>query len=181
MEQPVLPTSEWREKKSTFFFLSPSRSYQFNFRIVRVRFVPQTTSNNREIVSETRSHIFTWRSRCRRRQPLLKFPKDTANRRYDRGLHWRRTCIGLEACTCRKNRRVSQLSFRCHRRRYFGRLQFVRTNRSDQPRQLCRTVRAAHSQPVHFWRKHSVMPGTSLSLAALMRSTSELADPAGRY
>ena len=70
---------------------------------------------------------------------------------------WRRTCIGLEVCTCRKNHRVSQLSFRCHSCRYFERLQFVGTSRSDQRRQLCRTVRAAHSQNVHSWRKDSVL------------------------
>ena len=166
-------------EKVHFFFLSPSRLYQFNCRIVRIPFVRQTIRiieklfRKREVTFLHDVLTFV--------DVTLKLPKDIANQRYDCALHWRRTCIGLEACTCRKNRRVIQLSFLCHSRRYFGDLQFVGTSRSDQPLQLCRTVRAAHSQPVHFLWKDSVRPGTSLSLAALMRSTTELADPAGQY
>ena len=57
-----------------------------NCRIERVRFVCQTTSNNREIFGNTKSRVYMTRSRCRPRHPLLRFPKDTANQRYDCGL-----------------------------------------------------------------------------------------------
>ena len=53
------------------FLLSPNRRYQFNSRIFRIHFASIMTWNNWEIMAETRSYIFGWRSRCRRRHPCL--------------------------------------------------------------------------------------------------------------
>ena len=45
--------------------------FQFNSRIVRIHFAITITVNNWEMIAETRSHIFTWRSRCRWRRVCL--------------------------------------------------------------------------------------------------------------
>jgi len=123
-----------------------------NCRIVRVCFVRQTTLTNREIISEREVTCLHDAFSLSSRHPLLKSPKDTANQRYDCGLDDDGHVLVLKCV-----RGVSRLSFRCHSRRYFGRLQFVGTSQSDQRRPLCRTVRAAHSQNVHSWRKDSVL------------------------
>ena len=51
-----------------FVFLCPKRWFQFNSRIVRTHFSSIMTLNNCEIIAETRSYIFRWRSRFRRRR-----------------------------------------------------------------------------------------------------------------
>ena len=63
----------WRhnDKFSFFFLLSSNRWYLFYSRILRKRFAVKMTWNNWEIITETRSSIFGWRSRCRRRRPCL--------------------------------------------------------------------------------------------------------------
>jgi len=61
-------------------FLSPKRWFQLDSRIVRTHFSSIMTSNNRVIITETRSYIFRWRSRCCRRcvclSSLLILPTD---------------------------------------------------------------------------------------------------------
>ena len=51
-----------------FVFLSLKRWFQFNSRKVRTHFATVMTLNNWEMIAETRSYIFRWRSRCRRRR-----------------------------------------------------------------------------------------------------------------
>ena len=50
-----------------FVFLSLKHWFQFNSWIVRTHFATVMTLNNSEMIAETRSYIFRWRSRCRRR------------------------------------------------------------------------------------------------------------------
>ena len=52
-------------------FLCPKHWFQFNSRIVRTHFSSMITMNNWKMIAETRSHIFMWRSRFRRRRFLL--------------------------------------------------------------------------------------------------------------
>ena len=54
-----------------FVFLCPKRWFQFNSRIVRAHFSSKMTLNNWRIITETRSYIFRWRSRFRRRRVCL--------------------------------------------------------------------------------------------------------------
>ena len=54
-----------------FVLLSQKRWFQFNSRIVRTHFACAMTFNNCDIIEETRSYIFRWRSRCRRRRLCL--------------------------------------------------------------------------------------------------------------
>ena len=54
-----------------FVFLCPKRWFQFNSRIVRTHFSSITSLNNWKMIAETRSHIFRWRSRFRRRRVCL--------------------------------------------------------------------------------------------------------------
>ena len=54
-------------QKFNFVFLSLKRWFQFNSRIVRTYLASVMTLNNWEMIAETRSYIFRWRSRCRRR------------------------------------------------------------------------------------------------------------------
>ena len=54
-----------------FVLLSQKRSFQFNSRIVRTHFASAMTLDNCDIIEETRSCIFRWRSRCRRRRLCL--------------------------------------------------------------------------------------------------------------
>ena len=49
-----------------FVFLSMKRWFQSNSRIVRTHFASVMSLNNWEMITETRSYIFRWRSRCRR-------------------------------------------------------------------------------------------------------------------
>ena len=51
-----------------FVFLSLKRWFQFNSRIVGTHFATVMTLNNWEMITETRSYIFRWRSRCRPRR-----------------------------------------------------------------------------------------------------------------
>ena len=44
------------------------RWFQSNSRIVKTHFASVMTLNNWEMIAETRSYIFRWRSRCRRRR-----------------------------------------------------------------------------------------------------------------
>ena len=62
-----------------FVFLCPKRWSQFNSRIVRTHFSSIMTLNNWKIITETRSYIFRWRSRFRRRRVCLSslFPGNT--------------------------------------------------------------------------------------------------------
>ena len=50
-----------------FVFSCPKRWFQFNSRMVRTHFSSIMTSNNWKMIAETRSYIFRWRSRFRRR------------------------------------------------------------------------------------------------------------------
>ena len=54
-----------------FVFLCPKRWFQFNHRIVRTHFSSIMGLINWKIIAETRSHIFRWRSRFRRRRVCL--------------------------------------------------------------------------------------------------------------
>ena len=51
-----------------FVFLCPKRWFQFNSRIVRTHFSSIMSLNNWKMIAETRSYIFRWRSRFRRRR-----------------------------------------------------------------------------------------------------------------
>ena len=51
-----------------FVHLCPMRWFQFSSRIVRTHFSSIMTLNNWKMITETRSYIFRWRSRCRRRR-----------------------------------------------------------------------------------------------------------------
>ena len=50
-----------------FVFLCPKRWFRFNSRMVRTHFSSVMTLNNWKMIEETRSYIFRWRSRFRRR------------------------------------------------------------------------------------------------------------------
>ena len=54
-----------------FVFLCPKRWFQFNSRVVRTQFSNIMTLNNWKMIAETRSCIFRWRSRFRRRRGCL--------------------------------------------------------------------------------------------------------------
>ena len=54
-----------------FVFSCPKRWFQFNSRTVRTHFLSIMSLNNWKMIAETRSHIFTWRSRFRRRRTCL--------------------------------------------------------------------------------------------------------------
>ena len=54
-----------------FVFLSPKCWFQFNSRIVTTHFSNIMSLNNWKMIAETRSHIFRWRSRFRRRRVCL--------------------------------------------------------------------------------------------------------------
>ena len=54
-----------------FVFLCPKRWFIFNPRIVRTNFSSILTLNNWKMIAETRSYIFRWRSRFRRRRVCL--------------------------------------------------------------------------------------------------------------
>ena len=54
-----------------FVLLCPKRWFQFNSRIVRTHFSSIMSLNNWKMIAETRSHIFRWRSRFRRRRVCL--------------------------------------------------------------------------------------------------------------
>ena len=54
-----------------FVFLCPKRWFQFNSRIVRTNFSSIMTLNNWNMIAETRSYIFRWRSRFRWRRVCL--------------------------------------------------------------------------------------------------------------
>ena len=54
-----------------FVFLCPMRWFQFNSRIVRTHFASMMTLDNWKMIAETRSYIFRWRSRFRRRGVCL--------------------------------------------------------------------------------------------------------------
>ena len=56
---------------SNFVFSCPKRWFQFNSRMVRTHFSSIMTSNNWKMIAETRSYIFRWRSRFRRRRVCL--------------------------------------------------------------------------------------------------------------
>ena len=54
-----------------FVFLFPKRRFQLNSRIVRTHFSSIMSLNNWKMIGETRSYIFRWRSRFRRRRVCL--------------------------------------------------------------------------------------------------------------
>ena len=55
----------------SFILLCPKCWFQFNSRIVRTHFSSIMSLNNWKMIAETRSHIFRWRSRFRRRRVCL--------------------------------------------------------------------------------------------------------------
>ena len=58
-----------------FVLLCLKRWFQFNSSIVRTHFWSIMTLNNSKLIAETRSYIFRWRCRIRRRRScLLKLP-----------------------------------------------------------------------------------------------------------
>ena len=62
--------SKWCQMFS-FVVLCPKRWFQFNSRTVSTHFSSIMTSNNWKMIAETRSYIFRWRSRFRRRRVCL--------------------------------------------------------------------------------------------------------------
>ena len=54
-----------------YILLCPKCWFQFNSRIVRTHFSSIMSLNNGKMMAETRSHIFRWRSRFRRRRVCL--------------------------------------------------------------------------------------------------------------
>ena len=56
---------------SNLVFLSQKRWFPFNSRMGRTYFASVMTLNNWEMITETRSYIFRWRSCCRRRRVCL--------------------------------------------------------------------------------------------------------------
>ena len=54
-----------------FVFLCPKHWFQFNSRIVGTHFSRVMSLNNWKMIAETRSYIFRWRSRFRRRRDCL--------------------------------------------------------------------------------------------------------------
>ena len=60
----------WRHTFN-FVFSPPKRWFKFNSRIVTTQFASVMTLNNWEMITETRSYIFRWRSRFRRRRVCL--------------------------------------------------------------------------------------------------------------
>ena len=54
-----------------FIFLPLKRWLQFNSRIVKTHFASIVTLNNSEMIAETWSYIFRWRSRCHRRHVCI--------------------------------------------------------------------------------------------------------------
>jgi len=54
-----------------FILLCPKCWFQFNSRIVRTHFSSIMSLNNWKMIAETRSHIFRWRPRFRRRRVCL--------------------------------------------------------------------------------------------------------------
>ena len=69
-----------------FVFLSLKRWFQFNFWIVTTHFATVMTMNNSEMTAETRSYIFRWLSRCRRRRVCVNslIPRQEINQYHDR-------------------------------------------------------------------------------------------------
>jgi len=65
--------STWWQMFS-FVLLCPTRWLQFNSRTVRTHFSSIMTLNNWKMIAETRSYIFRWRSRFRRRCVCLSSP-----------------------------------------------------------------------------------------------------------
>ena len=57
---------------SNFICLPLKRWFQFNSRILRTYLASVMTLNNWEMFAETRSYIFRWGSRCRRRRLYLR-------------------------------------------------------------------------------------------------------------
>ena len=64
-----------------FVFLCPKRLFQFNSRTVRTHFSRIMSLNNWKMIAETRSYIFRWRSRFRRRRVCLSSLLGSLNER----------------------------------------------------------------------------------------------------
>ena len=62
--------SRWKQMFN-FVLLCPKRWFQFSSRIVGTHFSSIMTLNNWKMMAETRSYIFRWRSRFRRRRVCL--------------------------------------------------------------------------------------------------------------
>ena len=58
-----------------FVFLTLKRCFKFNTSIVRTHFARIMTLNNWEMIEETWSYIFSWRSRCRVDIGVARAPK----------------------------------------------------------------------------------------------------------
>ena len=67
----VWTTRAYDEKMFNVVFLCPKRLFQFNSKTVRTHFSSTMTLNNWKMIAETRSNIFRWRSRFRRRRVWL--------------------------------------------------------------------------------------------------------------
>ena len=115
-------TGRHNDKFSFFFLLSSNRWYLFYSRTLRIHLAGKMTWNNWEMITETRSSIFGWCSRCRRRRPCLSSQKlnfghflssiHALNLRYNRlfsvvfGLQsvdkWEENhCVSLESSRCK--------------------------------------------------------------------------------
>ena len=71
-----------------FVCLCPKRWFQINSRIVRTHFASMVSLNNWKMIEETRSYIFRWRSRFRRRRVCLSSLMKQVNKmRLILGLH----------------------------------------------------------------------------------------------
>ena len=85
-KRPVLQLYRRREHMVNIFnilflSLSPNGWYQFDSQIFRIHFASIMTWNNWEIIAETRSYIFRWFSRCRRRRVCLSSLKPSTRSR----------------------------------------------------------------------------------------------------
>ena len=84
LEDVLVPSTTWNDlfcscvddvsiwwQMFNVVFLCPKRCFQFNYRIVGTHFSSIMTLNNCKMIAETRSYIFRWRSRLRRRLVCL--------------------------------------------------------------------------------------------------------------
>ena len=60
----------WWWQMFNFVFLFLKRLFQYNSRTVGIHFAREVTLNNWEMIVETLSYIFRWRSRCYNKHPI---------------------------------------------------------------------------------------------------------------
>ena len=82
-----------------FVFICSKRWFQFNSRTVRTYFSSKMTLNNWKMIAETRSYVFRWHSRSRRRRVCLSSlvigPMDSAIHPLN---NWALICPRIELC-----------------------------------------------------------------------------------